>query len=181
MNRSSRRMAVSGMMVALGTAVMLLGGVIPIATFCCPAIAGLALIPLVFDGSRTHALSAWAAIGLLSLMLCPDKEAALLFCFLGWYPVMKRWIDARLRRRWPRRLVKLAIWNLAVGAMYALVFYVLKLDQVLADYRDMTRAMTALMLVLGNVTLMLYDVALVRFALLYVRRLRPKLFGSGKP
>ena len=58
MNRSSRRMAVSGMLVALGTAVMLLGGVIPIATFCCPALAGLVLLPLVFDGSRTHALSA---------------------------------------------------------------------------------------------------------------------------
>ena len=58
MNRSSRRMAVSGMMVALGTAVMLLGGVIPIATFCCPALAGLVLLPLVFDCSRTHALSA---------------------------------------------------------------------------------------------------------------------------
>ena len=42
MNTSSRRIAVSGMMVALGAAVMLLGGVIPIATFCCPAIAGLA-------------------------------------------------------------------------------------------------------------------------------------------
>ena len=176
MNRSSRRMAVSGMMAALGTAVMLLGGVIPVATFCCPAIAGLALLPLVFDCSRTHALSAWAAIALLSLMLCPDKEAALLFAFLGWYPVMKWWIDARLRRRWPRRRLKLLMWNAALGAMYALIFYVLRLDQVMADYQDMTRAMTVAMLLLGNLTLTLYDVALVRFAALYLRRIRPKLF-----
>ena len=76
MNTSSRRIAVSGMMVALGAAVMLLGGVIPIATFCCPAIAGLALIPLVFDCGWAYALSAYGAIALLSLMLCPDKEAA---------------------------------------------------------------------------------------------------------
>ena len=175
MNRSSRRMAVSGMMVALGTAVRLLGGVLPIATFCCPALAGLVLLPLVFDGSRTHALSAWAVIALLSLMLCPDKEAALLFAFLGWYPVMKWWIDARIRRRWLRRLVKLAVWNACIAAMYALIFYVLKLDQVLADYEEMTRAMAALTLLLGNVTLAVYDVALVRFAAVYLRRLRPRL------
>ena len=57
MNKSSRKMAVSGMMAALGAAVMLLGGVIPLATFCCPALAGLMLIPLVFDCGRTHAWS----------------------------------------------------------------------------------------------------------------------------
>lgn len=175
-NRSSRRMAVSGMMVALGAAAMLLGGVIPIATFCCPTIAGLALIPLALDCGRTHALSGWAAISLISLMLCPDKEAALLFAFLGWYPVLKWPIDARFRHRRSRRLLKLALWNLSLGAMYALIFFVLRLDQVMADYRDMTRLMAVAMLLMGNATLALYDVLLVRFAALYVRRLRPKLF-----
>ena len=176
MNRSSRRMAVSGMMVALGTAVMLLGGVIPIATFACPALAGLVLIPLVFDGGRRLPWAAWIAMAALSLMLCPDKEAALLFVFLGYYPVLKWDIDVRIRRPWPRRLVKLALWNIAIGAMYALIFFVLKLDQIMADYRDATLAMTLLTLMLGNVTLMLYDVALMRFAAIYIARFRPKLF-----
>ena len=176
MNRSSRRMAVSGMMAALGTAVMLLGGAIPAATFCCPAIAGLMLIPPAFDCARTHALSAWVAISALSLMLCPDKEAALLFAFMGWYPVLKWPIDKRLRRRAPRRILKLMLWNTAIGTMYALAFFVLRLDQIMADYSDMTLAMAAVMVVMGNVTLILYDVALTRFAALYLRRLRPRLF-----
>ena len=176
MNRSSRKIAVSGMMVALGTAVMLLGGVIPIATFTCPALAGLALIPLVFDCGKTYALSAYGAIALLSIMLCPDKEAALLFAFLGYYPALKWDIDARIRRAWPRRLVKLLIWNVAIGAMYALGFFVLRRDQIMAGYRDATLAMTALMLLLGNITLALYDVVLVRFSMLYLGRLRGKLF-----
>ena len=176
MNQSSRRMAISGMMVALGTAVMLLGGVIPVATFCCPAIAGLVLIPLAFDCGRAWGLSAWVAIGLLGLMLCPDKEAAMLFMFLDWYPVMKWPIDIRVRRKWPRRALKLALWNIAIAAVYALIFFVLRLDDVLRDYRDATRAVTIAMLLLGNLTLALYDVALGRFAVLYVRRLRDKLF-----
>jgi hypothetical protein len=169
-------MAVSGMMVALGTVVMLLGGVIPVATFCCPVAAGLTLIPLTLDCGRAHALSGWIAISLLSIMLCPDKEAALLFAFLGWYPVMKWPLDARLRHKWLRRLVKLTLWNLCIGAMYALVFYVLRLDQMLADYQDMTCAMAMLMLLLGDVTMALYDYALVGYAKIYILRLRPRLF-----
>ena len=179
MNQSSRRIAISGMMAALGTAVMLLGGVIPIATFCCPAIAGIALIPLALDCPRSYALSAWAAIGLLSVMLCPDKEAALLFVFLGWYPEMKWPIEIKIRRPWPRRLIKLALWNLCIGAMYALIFFVLRLDQVLADYQEMTVWMTTLTLLLGNVTLAVYDVALSRFAVLYIQRLRSRLFRGN--
>ena len=176
MNQSSRKIAESGMMVALGTAVMLLGGVIPIATFTCPAIVGLALLPLVFDCGKTYALSAYGAIALLSLMLCPDKEAALLFTFLGYYPVVKWTLDGRLKSPWLRRLAKLLLWNIAIAAMYALVFFVLRLDAIMADYRDATIAMTALMLLLGNVTLALYDIVLVRFSILYLGRLRGKLF-----
>ena len=177
MRANSRKIAVSGMMVALGAAVMLLGGVIPLATFCCPALAGLALIPLVFDCGRTLAWCGWAAIALLGLMLCPDKEAALLFAFLGYYPVLKWDIDVKFARRpWLRRFVKLLLWNVAVGAMYALIFFVLRLDEIMADYMDATLAMTLLTLLMGNVTLALYDVALVRFASIYIVRFRPKLF-----
>ena len=176
MNTFSRRMALSGMMAALGAAVMLLGGVVPVATFCCPAIAGVVLIPLVFDCGMSFAWSAYAAIALLSLILCPDKEAALLFVFLGYYPIVKWRLDAKLRKPWPRRLAKLILWNTAIIAMYALIFYVLRLDQVLSDYRDVSRAMAISMLALGNLTLVFYDIALLRFAALYVKRLRPRLF-----
>ena len=176
MNKSSRRIAVSGMMVALGTAVMLLGGVIPVATFCCPAIAGLALIPVALDCGRVYALSAWGAMGLLSLILCPDKEAALLLVFLGWYPVMKWPIEARFKKPWPRRLLKLLLWNACIGAMYGLIFFVFRLDQIMADYADMTRLMLVAMLLLGNATLIAYDIVLGRFTIIYILRLRGKLF-----
>ena len=47
MNRESRRIALCGVMVALGAAVMMAGGVIPVMTFCSPAIAGLTLLPIL--------------------------------------------------------------------------------------------------------------------------------------
>lgn len=174
MKNNSRRIALSGMMVALATAAMLLGGVIPVATFCCPAIAGLALIPLVADCGKRMAWGAYAAISALSLMLCPDKEAALLFCFLGYYPIVKWRLDG-IKRAAPRWLAKLGLWTLAAGSMYALIFFVLRLDQVMADFQEMTRVTLLITILLGYVTLALYDRFLAIFALLYVRKWRGKV------
>ena len=175
MNKSTRRIALSGMMVALATAILLMGGVIPAATFCGPALAGLLLVPVMAEGGRRYALGAWLAISALGLMLCADKEAALLFAFQGYYPAVKWQLDAKLKP-WPRLLVKLLIFNASAGALAALIFFVLRMEQVIAEYREMGRAMLIAFILLGNVTLLLYDRLLAIMAALYIRRLRPKLF-----
>ena len=175
MNKNTRRVAVSGMMVALATAILLMGGVIPAATFVGPALAGLLVIPVFVEGGQRYALGAWAAISALSLMLCADKEAALLFAFLGWYPALKWRLDAQLPG-WLGVPVKLLIWNLCAGAMAALIFFVLRMDQIMAEYREMGRAMLIAFILLANVTLLIYDRLLGAMAVVYLKKLRPKLF-----
>ena len=175
MRRDTRRVALGGMMAALATAILLMGGVIPAATFVGPALAGIMLLPVLIEGGRRMALGAWVAVSALSLMLCADKEAALLFAFLGWYPAVKFRLDARLRG-WRGVPVKLVLWNLCAGAMAALIFFVLRMDQIIAEYREMSRAMLVVFIVLANVTLVLYDRLLNIMAVVYVRKLRPKLF-----
>lgn len=178
MGENSRKMAVGGMMVALAVAVMLLGGVIPVATFCCPAFAGLLLLPVLIECGKRVALGAYVAIAALSVLLGPDKEAALLFAFVGWYPVAK-WDLEKLENRWLRRGLKIVLLNGAIALMYALVFYVLRLDQIMADYADVSRAMFVAFVVLGNVSLFFYDRLLSIMAVVYVTKLRPRLFGHG--
>ena len=174
-NRRTRRIAVSGMMVALATVILMMGGVIPAATFCGPALAGLLLVPVLAEGGRRMALGAWLAISALSLMLCADKEAALLFAFLGWYPALKGTLDARFKG-WRGIAVKLALWNLCAGAMLALVAFVLRMDQIVAEYREMGRVMLTAFILLANFTLLVYDRLLNSIAILYLKKLRPKLF-----
>jgi len=175
MNKKTRRVALGGMMAALATAVLLLGGVIPAATFVGPALAALTLIPVLFEGGQRMALGTWAAVSALSLMLCTDKEAALLFAFLGWYPAIKWKLDAKLRG-WRSLPVKLLLWNACAGAIAALIFFVLRMDQIIAEYREMGRAMLIAFILMANVTLVIYDRLLNILAVLYIRRLRPKLF-----
>ena len=175
MNKNTRRIAVSGMMAALATAILMMGGVIPAATFAGPALAGIMLVPVFAEGGQRYALGAWLAISALALILCADKEAALLFAFLGWYPAMKWRLDARLPGL--RGVgVKLLLWNACAGAMAAAIFYVFGMDQVMAEYREMGRAMLAAFILLANVTLLVYDRLLAILAALYLRKLRPKLF-----
>lgn len=176
MKQHTRRVAVSGMMVALATAILLMGGVIPAATFCGPALAGLMLVPVMAEGGTRLALGAWLAVSALGIMLCADKEAALVFAFLGYYPAVKWRLDGRLKRRL-RLAVKLILWNASAAALLALIFYVLRMDRIVAEYRDMSRAMLVAFALLGNLTLLLYDRLLGIAAALYLRRLRPRLFG----
>lgn len=177
MKNKTHQLALCGVMCALALVIMLLGGVISIATFCCPALAGLVLIPLVVDCGKRMALGAWVAISLLSLMLCPNKEAALLFTFLGYYPVVKWRLDG-IKSKWKRRGLKALILNASIAVMYGLAFYVLRIDQIMTDYQDVTRVSLIALVVLGNFTLYLYDRLLFIGAWLYVKKYRSKLFGQ---
>lgn len=172
--KATRKMALTGMLCALAVVIMLLGGLIPFATFCCPVLAGLMLVPVFVECGEKMAYGAYIAIAALSLILCPDKEAALLFTFLGYYPVL-RWRLEQIRRRLPRVIAKLAVFNAAVIAMYALCMYVFQMDQILREFETAGMIMTLSTLVLGNITLLVYDRVLAVWTVIYVQRLRDKL------
>lgn len=172
--KKSRKMALTGMLCALAVVIMMLGGVIPLATFCCPALAGLMLIPVFVECGEKLSWCAYAAIAALSLILCPDKEAALLFAFIGYYPIL-RWRLDQLRSRLLRVVAKLGVFNLAVLAMYALSILVLQMDQILREYQEMGIALTIACLLVGNITLLLYDRLIAIMTALYVNRLRGRL------
>lgn len=172
--KKSRKMALTGMLCALAVVIMMLGGVIPLATFCCPALAGLMLIPVFVECGEKLSWCAYAAIAALSLILCPDKEAALLLAFIGYYPIL-RWRLDQLRSRLLRVVAKLGVFNLAVIAMYALSILVLQMDQILREYQEMGLALTVACLLVGNVTLLLYDRLIAIMTALYVNRLRGRL------
>lgn len=175
MGKKSKRMALCGMMAALATVMMLLGGVVPLATFCCPVLASLALIPVLLEYGKKWTLMVYAAVAALGLMLSPDKEAALLFAFLGHYPVVKWRLDM-IKQKWPRRLAKFLVLDGCIGLLYIAIFFVLRMDQIMADYKDATAITLFLLFLLGNFTLVLYDRLLMIGAYLYIKKMRPKLF-----
>lgn len=155
-NNNAKEMALGGIMAALALVIMSLGAMIPSATFVCPMFCCLVLqLVLKFCSTRT----AWAwygAVAILSLLLCPDKEAAAVFVFLGYYPIIKPLID-RSKLRW---LYKAVYFNIVILAMYWLLINLFGMAQLAAEWEELGFAMTAVMLLLGNVTFFLLDAVL---------------------
>ena len=175
MHKKTRQMALCGMLCALSVVVMLMGGLIPLATFCCPVVVGILFIPIVLECGPKLGLAAYVAVSVLSVLMGPDKEAAFLLVFLGYYPRLTPRLD-RMRSRPLRLALKLLLFNLAIGAMYAFLFFVLHMEDVAGDFQTAARAMTAALFLLANFTMLVYDRALNVFALYYVKKVRPRLF-----
>ncbi len=171
------RVAFCGVMAALSLAFMLLGTLIPLSTFICPMLAGALAVPVVWELGAGSGWLLYAAVSALSLILAPDKEAALLYVFLlGWYPVLRPKL-MHIRNRPLRIAVKLILFNAAVCAVYALLLFVFVSPDLTAETADWTGPILAGVLLLGNVTFLLYDLLLARLTDRYVTRLRPKLFS----
>ena len=163
-NAPAVRMAVCGVTAALASAIMLVGTWVPAATFCCPVLASLLLIPVEREYGVRLSLCWYGAVAALSLVLAADKEAALLFALLGWYPVCKPRLD-RLRHKWLRRLGKLALFQAAL-LVYAAVL------RLVFPGGALEGGLLAAVWLLACVTFGLYDLLLGRLTVLYLRRLR---------
>lgn len=150
---NARRIALGGMLAAVAVVIMCLGGLIPIATYVCPMLCCLtAFAVLGFCGKRI-AWAWYAVVSILSLLMGPDKEAAVIFLFLGYYPLLKPSID----RYKVSLIIKFLFFNISVAAAYWILINLLGLDQIAQENAEMGVWGLVLLLVLGNVTFFLLD------------------------
>ena len=160
MRTEARKIAFGGMFAALAVVIMSLGGLIPVATFTCPM---LCMLLLAFVTKMCGSRIGWAwygAVAVLSLLFGPDKEAASVFAFLGFYPIVKPWFD-RLRFA---VLPKLIVFNVLILTMYGLLIRLLGMNQIAVEFAELGQALTLVMLLLGNVIFLLLDRVLTRFS-----------------
>lgn len=164
-----------GVMCGLAVAIMLCGSVIPCATFCAPAIGGLLLMPVAIECGMRMAWVCYGAIGLLTLLLAPDKEMAAIFVFFfGYYPLLKAYLQ-RIHSRVLRVLLKAIVFNGSVLAMYTVLLYLFPIQYLVEEFAQIAGWMILVLLLLGNLCFWIYDAALVNIVQLYVIKLQAKL------
>lgn len=166
--------AFCSLMAALGAVLMLTGGLVPVMTYCSPLLAGVLLIPVLREFGKKWAWLVWLVTALLSMILSADKEAALFYLFLGYYPILKQSID-KVKPKPLALVLKLLFFTAAVGAMYALIYYVLRLNVGLEELEELGKLAGAAFFVMLVVCMLIYDFALGNLAILYEYRLRPRL------
>lgn len=177
MRRRTRtfQIALCGVLGALSVAILAMGGLLPLATYCAPMLAGMALVPVLGEGPQKYGWMTWAAVSVLAVLLVPDRELSLVYALvLGPYPMLKRRID-RLGSAWVRTLCRLIGFNLSVLVCYGLLLVVFPLPGLMEEFTAGGALLTAATLVTGNLAFLVYDAALRAVAVLYARRLRPLL------
>lgn len=151
--RKAYDIALGGILAALAVVIMSLGGMIPVATFVCPMLC-MVLLTAVHHKCGSRIAWAWyGAVAVLCLLLCPDKEAAAVFAALGCYPIIKPKLE-QFPLKW---LWKSIYFNGVILLLYWLLMHVFGMAQIAAEFAEMGIAMTAVTLVLGNVTFFLLD------------------------
>lgn len=164
----ARQLALGGVLASLAVVILILGGLVPVGTYVAPMLASLPLIALLAELPMSLCFGWFAVVATLSVLLCPDRETACVFVFLGWYPIVRPALD-RLPKL-PRLSSKLLIFNAAVAALYGLLLLVFRLEALIAEARETGAVLFAALLLLGNLTFLLFDVLLERLTVIYQRK-----------
>ena len=165
-NKQAKFIALGGILAALAMVIMCLGGLIPLATYVCPVICAILLQILLQLTSKRIGWAWYATVAVLSLLFSPDKEAAAVFVFLGYYPLVKSWFD-RLPLSW---LFKLLFFTGMILLAYGSLIYILGMDAILAEFRELGAVFTGLTLLMGDGVLLVLDLLLKRIQNLFRRK-----------
>ena len=148
--------ALGGVFAALAVVIMCMGGMIPVATFVCPAACIMLLETVRLNCGPRIGWPWYGAVAILSLLLSADKEAAAVFVFLGYYPLIKPFFD-----RWRLGiLLKLLFFNAVILSMYWLLMHLFGIAQLLEEFAQMGIVMIVITLLMGNVTFVMLDLLL---------------------
>lgn len=171
-NKKSTQIALGGLSAALCIVVMLCTFMLPFATYALPMLAGVVLIPMAIEMGFTHAFIAYCAVSMLSLIMIPDREAALMFiAFFGYYPILLFKLD-KIKSRLLRIPLKLFIFNFSLLAAYGVIIFLFRLNYVA---EELSHGFGFILLLIANIFFPVYERALRVFTALYIHRIRKRL------
>lgn len=170
----SQKIALCGMLGALSVVLLLIGSALQIGTYAAPMLAAFLLIPVLEDYGPRYALTLYATVSILAVLLVPETELAFFYVLvMGYYPVLRVKLNV-LKNTVLRWVIKFAVFNAATVLVYLLLFALLGpavLDELLAD----GTAMLAALLAAGNLSFWLCDRALAALTRYYHLVVKPKL------
>ena len=166
--------AFCGMAAGLSVVFMLLGGVIPAATYAVPMLCGTLLLPILLEFGKTAAWTTFFSVAALALLLGFDKEAAFFYLFIGYYPIVK-WPLDKIKPKLRSIAVKLLLFTGAMGVMYGLLYLLFPMEAMIQEFREMGLILSVFFFVAYDLCMLLYDWLLVRLVFVYANRIRPKL------
>ncbi len=162
----SFKVAIGGVIAALSLLLMLVAGVTTSLVYAIPMITGAFLMALVIEFGARFATLEYVAISIASMLLLGNKEAAIMYvAFFGYYPIIKSFIEKNLKKSigW---ITKYLIFNVSMVVAYFVVsnIFMITFD----DLEGFGRYAMPVLLLIGNILFVLYDIMLTRLVTLYI-------------
>ena len=150
---NARQIALGGILAAVAVVIMCLGGYISVATYVCPMFCcATQFIVLRFCGIRL-AWTWYALVVILSGLMSPDKEAALVFLAIGYYPLIKQRLDVCRFSI----VLKILFFNISIAIIYTVMINILGMHDIAKDNMEFGTVGLVIILLLGNITFLLLD------------------------
>lgn len=152
-SNQSKSIALGGVLAAVAVVIMCLGGLIPVATYICPMLCTMTQFLVLRFCGRRISWTWFAVVAFLSLLFGPDKEAAMVFLTVGYYPLIKQ----NMEKHRLSIVLKLVFFNISVLFSYGFMIYLLGMQEIAAENAELGTIGILLVLLLGNITFFLLD------------------------
>ena len=169
MLKQSAKTALGGITASLSLVLLFLLSVFPSATIAAPAVASILMIFLVLELGKGWAFGVYVAVSVLSLMIIPSKEAAILYTvFFGYYPILKAILEKHIHRRPIEWILKILLFAVIMTGSYYLMIRFMGIE--FEEIDKYGKAAIPLLLGVGTVAFVGYDYCLTLFVAQYLRQ-----------
>ncbi|MBE6631580.1 MAG: hypothetical protein E7623_02640 [Ruminococcaceae bacterium] len=165
--KETGKIALTGLLCALAVVILYFGSVLEILDLTTAAVASFLVYFAVIELGGMYPWSLWLISSVLSIVLLPNKFGAAIFAvFAGVYPMFKLLFERN--NAWISWILKMSMFDTAL-----VLTLVLSKHFFAAQAEGM--AIDIVFFVLGNITFVLYDLAMTKLLILYTVKIRSRL------
>ncbi len=169
--KNTNKITLCAIMSALATVIMLVS-YFPYLTYAVPAVAGLCIMAVVIEINLKWAFFSYIISSVLVFMFA-ETESKLLYIFLfGYYPIIKSLIE-KIGNQIIEWILKLLNFNISVVLAYFILTKLFMLP--LGDFGPLAQYGVIILLGLGNIVFVVYDIAVSRMSQFYYYKLHSKV------
>lgn len=167
--KHTRNIAFASILSALSVVFLCIGIFFPTFDLVAAMIASYAIIITVCELGRGYATGAFASSAVLGIIIAPQNSAAWFYAvFIGYYPILKSFIEVKVRKR----LAAIALKILSFNVAFILILYV---GIKFLSFEEFVGWYAVGIVILAEAAFIIYDIALTKVILVYFRIFRQRL------
>ncbi len=173
---NTKKIALCGVFGALSITLLLMGSIIPMATYACPAFAAILILPIVYEYKEKTAFTMYFSVSLLSVILIPEKEFVMMYVFVfGLYTVFKFKFD-KIKPKIIQFIIKCLYAIISTVICYSILLFIFPNPILTNELSEATSWIIIAFFILFSLTFILYDFAATIMFRLYHYKFRKRIF-----